>query len=308
MDKIIFIIMHGKKLPKRIESIQNKKIILITLMVSIVFGVLFLYINEKTKFSFKESLFLDKENNISNILTNYKKNKNFENVSILEKEKRESKYRELKSKITAKSYFILDVNNKKVLISEKENEKLPLASVTKLMTAYTALSYCNDNLKLELDKILIASDNESADYVASNCPNYQEFVDNMNYLAKKNNLNMTFINPSGLDINKETEASNYGTAVSVANLINLLYEKNPNILNHTTKNSYAGIQNTNEKVTSTPFLTGSKTGYTDMAGGNLVTIYEVGPESRFVIVVLGSTKEKRFTDTELLLNYLLENQ
>jgi D-alanyl-D-alanine carboxypeptidase (penicillin-binding protein 5/6) len=176
------------------------------------------------------------------------------------------------------------------------------------MTAYTALSYCNDNLKLELDKILIASDNESADYVASNCPNYQEFVDNMNYLAKKNNLDMTFINPSGLDINDETEASNYGTAVSVANLINLLYEKNPNILNHTTKNSYAGIQNTNIKVTSTPFLTGSKTGYTDMAGGNLVTIYEVGPESRFVIVVLGSTKEKRFTDTQLLLNYLLENQ
>lgn len=293
---------------KKLDNIKNKKLIVITIIISVIFSVSFFYVKEKTKFNFRGSLFLNKENNISGILNNYKRDKNFENISILVKQKRELEYKNLKGKIVAKSYLILDINNKKVFISEKENQKLPLASVTKLMTAYTALTYCNDNLKLELDKILIASDNESADYVASNCPNYDEFVKNMNYLARKNSLDMTFINPSGLDINDETEASNYGTAVSVANLINLVYEKNPSILNHTTKTNYEGIKNTNEKVSSTPFLIGSKTGYTDMAGGNLVTIYEVGPSSRFAIVVLGSTKEDRFTDTDLLLDYLLENQ
>ncbi len=303
-------------LRQKLNNIKNKKLISLTIIVSIIFIILFLYVREKTKFNFKESLFLNEKNksiNLSNILTNYKKDKklNINNISILEKKvemEKELKYKELKSKILAKSYLVLDLENKKVLISEKENLKLPLASISKLMTAYTALNYCNDNLKLELDKILMASDNEKADYVASSCPNYDEFIKNMNYLAKKNNLDMTFINPSGLDINEESEASNYGTASSVAKLINLVYEKNSNILSHTTKKTYEGIKNTNEKVSSTPFLIGSKTGFTDMAGGNLVTIYEIGPNSRFAVVVLGSTKEGRFRDTELLVNYFLENQ
>ncbi len=303
-------------LRQKLNNIKNKKLIMLTVIISIIFSVLFFYVREKTKFNFKESLFLNEENkniNLSNLLSNYKKDKNLNinNISILEKKEemeKELEYKKLKSKILAKSYLVLDLENKKVLISEKENLKLPLASVTKLMTAYTALNYCNDNLKLELDKILIASDNEKADYVASSCPNYDEFIKNMNYLAKKNNLDMTFINPSGLDINEESEASNYGTASSVAKLINLVYEKNSNILSHTTKKNYEGIKNTNEKVSSTPFLVGSKTGFTDMAGGNLVTIYEIGPNSRFVVVVLGSTKEGRFVDTELLVNYFLENQ
>lgn len=299
-----------------LEKIQNKKFILISVIFTIVFVVLFLYTKDKTKFNFKEALFLNKENNISNVISSYKENRNkelqFNKVSILEKEKRELEYKDLKSKIVAKSYLIIDLQNKnsqdKLIVSQRENERLPLASITKLMTAYTALNYCNDDLKLELDKILIASDNESADYVANNCPNYEEFIKNMNNLAKKNNLDMNFINPSGLDIEDETKASNYGTAASVAKLINLLYIKNPDILSHTTKQSYDGIINTNENAKNTPFLTGSKTGYTDMAGGNLVTIYEIGPGSKFAIVVLGSTKENRFIDTKILLNYYLKSK
>lgn len=295
-----------------LEKIQNKKFILISVIFTIIFVVLFLYTKEKTKFNFKEALFLNKENNISNIISSYKENRNkelqFNKVSILEKEKRELEYKELKSKITAKSYLIIDLQNKKTIVSQRENERLPLASITKLMTAYTALNYCNDVLKLELDKILIASDNERADHVANNCPNYEEFINNMNNLAKKNNLEMNFINPSGLDIEDETKASNYGTAASVARLINLLYIKNPDILSHTTKQSYEGIKNTNENAKNTPFLIGSKTGYTDMAGGNLVTIYEIGPGSKFAIVVLGSTKENRFIDTNLLLIYYLKSK
>ncbi len=295
-----------------LEKIQNNKFILISILSTLIFTALFFYGKDQNKFNFKQALFLNKENNISSILSNYKKNSNqnleFNKVSILEKEKRELEYKELKNKIIAKSYLVIDLQNKKTVISQKENERLPLASITKLMTAYTALNYCNDNLKLELDRILIASDNESADYVANNCPNYEEFIKNMNYLAKKNNLEISFVNPSGLDINHETEASNYGTASSVAKLINLVYEKNSSILSHTTKQSYDGIKNTNESVKNTPFLIGSKTGYTDMAGGNLVTIYEIGPGSRFAIVVLGSTKEDRFRDTDLLLDYYLKNK
>jgi D-alanyl-D-alanine carboxypeptidase len=176
------------------------------------------------------------------------------------------------------------------------------------MTAYVALNYCNDKLKHELDKVLIASDNNKAEFIANNCPNYEEFIKNMNYTARRNDLNMSFINPSGLDINDETEASNYGSAIAVAKLINLVYEKNSNILSHTTKDKYDGIENTNSNVDSIPFLIGSKTGFTDVAGGNLATIYEVGSELRFAIVVLGSTKEGRFIDTQTLFNQYLKNR
>ncbi|MDQ5957408.1 MAG: hypothetical protein QG614_383 [Patescibacteria group bacterium] len=208
--------------------------------------------------------------------------------------------------IKAKSYLVYDLNTKKVLIGYNENKILPLASVSKLMTAYVAEKNCADKLKVELDRLLIASDNSAADDIAANCPNYNQFIDMMNEEVKKNSLNMKFINPSGLDINDETEASNFGDAVSVAKLLNMLYELDSNRLSHTTADIFKTIKNTNQIADNLPFLVGGKTGFTDMAGGNLSTIYNI-MGTRIAVVVLGSTKEDRFTDTILLLKSYLNN-
>jgi D-alanyl-D-alanine carboxypeptidase (penicillin-binding protein 5/6) len=175
------------------------------------------------------------------------------------------------------------------------------------MTSYVALKVCRDDLKLELDKILIESDNIAADNVADNCPNFSEFVEKMNYYTKFFNLNMSFENPSGLDKKDETEATNFGDAVSVAKLINILQKENPKLLFHTANNYYKNYKNTNEYAETYPFLIGSKTGYTDMAGGNLATIFEIGPDEKIAIVVLNSTKEGRFQDVKYLLKSYLEN-
>ena len=43
-----------------------------------------------------------------------------------------------------------------------------------------------------------------------------------------------------------------------------------------------------------------KTGFTDLALGNLGVVIEMGPANPVVIVVLHSTKEGRFTDVETL--------
>lgn len=197
--------------------------------------------------------------------------------------------------------MLYDLSKDKVIVGESEKDLMPIASVSKLMTAYVSLKLCRDDLKKDLNKILIESDNVAADYIAENCPNTLDFIEKMNYYVKLNSLNMNFKNPTGLDINDETEASNFGDALSVAKLINILHKENSSLLYHTTNNFFQGLKNTNEYASSFPFLVGSKTGYTDMAGGNLATLFEIGPEDKISIVVLGSTKEERFSDVKYIL-------
>jgi D-alanyl-D-alanine carboxypeptidase len=50
-----------------------------------------------------------------------------------------------------------------------------------------------------------------------------------------------------------------------------------------------------------PDLLLSKTGYTDLAGGNLVIVYDAGINHPIAIVVLGSTEDGRFTDVSQLI-------
>ena len=53
---------------------------------------------------------------------------------------------------------------------------------------------------------------------------------------------------------------------------------------------------------SVPGLLASKTGYTDLANGNLVIAFNVGPMHPVIVAVLGSSQEGRFTDVEKLVN------
>ena len=50
-----------------------------------------------------------------------------------------------------------------------------------------------------------------------------------------------------------------------------------------------------------PGLLRSKTGFTDLAGGNLAVIFDAGMNHPVAIVVLGSTQSGRFTDVKTLM-------
>ena len=287
---------------------KNKYLFYFLLISLLIFGVFsFIISSDPYNFNYK---------NYNKIFTEFKKKLNIKNLKNLENSNSNTlnlelennlKSLNLEKKIKAESFLIYDISRSKVILGYNENTKRPLASVTKLMTAYIATLECKDNLKDKLDSLLIASDNSSADNIAENCPNYDDFVKKMNSLAVKNNLNLSFANPSGLDINDEKEASNFGDAISVAKLMNMLYIVNPKMLEHTTKDNFNLIKNTNEYAEKLSFLLGSKTGYTDIAGGNLVTMYEITPGYKIAIVILGSTKQDRFTDTFLLLKSYLNN-
>jgi D-alanyl-D-alanine carboxypeptidase len=60
-------------------------------------------------------------------------------------------------------------------------------------------------------------------------------------------------------------------------------------------------ENTNTGAAATTGIIGSKTGYTDLAGGNLVVVVDIGIDHPVVIAVLGSSRDGRFVDVERLI-------
>lgn len=135
------------------------------------------------------------------------------------------------------------------------------------------------------------------------------FVKRMNDKARSIGLlDTTFNNPTGLDVNASTSGA-YGTARDMAMLYEYIWRHYPEIFSATalpevTIKSETGIEhrvkNTNADVARIPGVIGSKTGYTDLAGGNLVLIVDAGVAHPIVIAVLGSTRDDRFRDVEAL--------
>lgn len=116
--------------------------------------------------------------------------------------------------------------------------------------------------------------------------------------------NTRFNNPSGLDLD-EAESGGYSNASEVAQLFAYVLKNNPHLLEATSEEadqfmSDNGLlhpaKNTNESFPSIPGLLASKTGYTDLAGGNLAIAYDVGINYPVVVVVLGSGYKDRFDD------------
>lgn len=267
-------------------------------------------------------------------------------VSSSVKPAKEDPYATLK--LSAKSAYVWDIQTHRKLFGLNEQERLPLASVTKIMTALVAsenlapdthMLVTNKDLEEDGDNglygqetwkfsdllkfTLIVSSNDGASAIArtvgmrfvsaSSSPEEAKaaFIDHMNKKAEMMNLTRThYFNESGLDLSP-TQAGAYGSTRDMAMLLEYVFKKFPNILTPTT-NSEIDIRsednivhhavNTNEGVEHITGIIGSKTGYTDLAGGNLVIIFDVGLNHPVVIAVLGSTREGRFTDVHELID------
>jgi D-alanyl-D-alanine carboxypeptidase len=139
--------------------------------------------------------------------------------------------------------------------------------------------------------------------------NTSTFVHFMNYKAEQLGLTQTyFLNPTGLDENG-TVSGGYGSAKDVAVLMSYILKHYPSLLVSTTQekitvssldNRKIGAQNTNSVVSTIPGIIASKTGLTDLAGGNLAIAFDASFGEPFIVVVLGSTEEGRFTDVQKL--------
>ena len=236
--------------------------------------------------------------------------------------------------IQAKAAYVYDVAHQKVLYEKNADVTLPLASITKIMTANVAVeSLAKDatisiqpsalaqdgdsglltgekwNFTKLLDYTLAVSSNDGAAAVAEAVgPN---FVDLMNQKTALLNLSsMHFYNETGLDVSP-AQSGGYGSAADVTRLFKYTLDTHPEIFTPTTYQRFTVSSldnvkhiaiNTDADLDKIPGIIGSKTGFTDLAGGNLVVVYDASLNYPIIVVVLGSTYDGRFSDMTDLIN------
>ncbi|MEK7173576.1 MAG: serine hydrolase, partial [Patescibacteria group bacterium] len=136
----------------------------------------------------------------------------------------------------------------------------------------------------------------------------------MNEYAHGLNLTGTlFQNPTGLDLKENTSsASNISTAHDLALLMKHAYSHPlladsaaaASITVYSDEGRKHHADTTHDVLITNPGVISGKTGFTDAAGGALLTVAEAPLGQLSIIVVLGSTREGRFTDTKALLDWL----
>lgn len=159
--------------------------------------------------------------------------------------------------------------------------------------------------------MLVRSSNDAAfaisDFLqkAIDSQNQLLFVNEMNLFASRLGLEKTyFLNQTGLDIDERVSGA-YGTAKETERLFAHLVINKPEIVSVTaspqvTIYSLAGkkhaFESTAKPIMHIHGLIAVKTGYTELAGGNLVFAWTPAPGMQFIAVILGSSYEGRFQD------------
>lgn len=247
--------------------------------------------------------------------------------------------------LEARAAYVFDIKENRELFALNEETQLPLASITKLMTALivSELLGSEDMVTIEnaavaqsgdsglraserfrardlLDLTLLESSNDGAYALAAaagartqsgrDVDPYSIFIKHMNDRARELALVQTYYtNATGLD-NGENVSGGYGSARDIAFLFKYIILSAPDavaatryeMLELTSSETIHTARNTNDVIYRIPGLIASKTGYTDLAGGNLAVVFDVGINHPLVAVVLGSTQEGRFRDIQKLIS------
>ncbi len=242
--------------------------------------------------------------------------------------------------VSAKSVKVVLVRGKfsKVLYSKNSKELLPIASLTKLLTALVAKENLNLDQSFKIKKVLkednlynlkpgleflgkdlmllmLVSSNNTAAFTLAQSLGEKSFIKLMQKKALELGMENTLIyNPTGLDPDFPEEKYNLSTA---EDLIKLLRE----ILNHkdiftilSTEETKIvsqkellvfNLRNTNRLLGNNGVLAG-KTGSTPLAKECLALIVK-GPYegSYFLIVILAS--DQRYKDAKIILDWLQTN-
>lgn len=252
--------------------------------------------------------------------------------------------------LEAQSVIVKNLRTGEVLYEKDAYISMPLASITKIMSAVTARNIFkkDQNVQIQLadiapegdtalivgehwklskllDFTLVGSSNDGAAAVANSAKRFLKkteqtdsdenpFIAEMNALAEKLGMEKSYFrNESGLDTSAGVGGK--GSANDIAILYEYTLRHHPDLFEATTADSfsvntidgnYHTISNTNEIVNQLPNLIGSKTGFTDLAGGNLAVVIDPSLNDPIAIVVLGSSRDGRFTDVKKLSNAVLD--
>lgn len=240
--------------------------------------------------------------------------------------------------LTARSAILYDFSSDKILFSANSDVKLPIASLTKLMTAVVVFENVNQNdiitiTKSVIDKskeegggndlyenekikasellkfMLIRSSNVAAYSFSEHMgKNYGlDLVEMMNQKAWKLEMDSTFFTEAaGLD-----DKNSFSTSKDLVKLVkySLRYQELYEILKTQKAQIYSidgnfrhQVFNTNQLLGKLFNIIGGKTGFTELAGESIVLVTQSpNLSSQLIAVVLGSND--RFAEAETLINW-----
>ncbi|MDE6583698.1 MAG: D-alanyl-D-alanine carboxypeptidase, partial [Clostridia bacterium] len=236
---------------------------------------------------------------------------------------------------SARAAAVIETTTKRKLFATNENQRLPMASTTKIMTAITAIERCRDlDEKFEISPkavgvpgtslylrkgdvystrdllyaLMLISGNDASVAIAEHVAgSTSEFVTMMNETAKKIGVeNSHFANTHGLDADGHYTTA-YDLAVITAYALDndtfreIVSTKNTKITNGNGENRY--LKNKNKLLSTLDGCIGVKTGFTDDAGRCLVSAIEKNG-MRVVCVVLNCGP--MFEESAILLKECVE--
>ena len=239
--------------------------------------------------------------------------------------------------IEGKAAIVYDLATGEALYEKNSRSQLPLASLTKLLTVYAAhealrpgdiVTITESSLRPEGDSgfvlgerfrfgdlarfALVTSSNDATAAIAEAAASAKGVTgkDLLANAADSLGLAQTYaLNGTGLDESLSVSGA-YGSARDVAVLAGALRAAAPEVADATTfaASSVTSLEgfshslpNTNQQIVRIPNALLSKTGFTDLAGGNLAVVYDAGMGHPVAVVVLGSSREGRFSDVAALI-------
>ncbi|MBI2600750.1 D-alanyl-D-alanine carboxypeptidase [Candidatus Daviesbacteria bacterium] len=236
---------------------------------------------------------------------------------------------------SAKAVLVKDLTSGSVLYQKNASSRLPIASTTKIMTALTSSEYFAQNTVLTVSQaasiggsttglykgevisfrsllygMLLNSGNDAAFAIAENYPGgVVGFVSAMNKKVAQLNLKNThFDNPAGFD-----SSNHFSSAFDLAkiteeslknsNLTRVFSTKDTEVFSWDKKYKHQ-LHNLNKLLSQVSGVLGVKTGYTEQAKENLVTLVD-RKGHKILVVVLGS--EDRFGESTNLIEWAYQN-
>lgn len=245
--------------------------------------------------------------------------------------------------ITSKNVLLYNMNDNEVIYEKNSNEKVEIASLTKIMTAIVAIEKSDDlNKQVVIDNrtlkgiedyaqagfkvgdkvsimdllygVLLPSGADAVNAIAINAfGGKAKFVSLMNEEAKKIGLKDTeFDNPIGMD-----SKNNYSTASDLGKLLSYALKNDTFKKVYTTKRYKIASLNLTLKSTLLTYgktmnvdnIKGAKSGFTDGAGLCLASIANYS-DVNYMLVVLGASptvKSNAVRDSLEIYNYYDKN-
>jgi len=244
--------------------------------------------------------------------------------------------------IVSSSAILMDADTGEVLYGKNISQKMYPASITKILTGLLAMEICHSDEFITVsasavkiprgyahialtagDKIsvgnamyatMLASANDAANALAEHVGGTQEeFADLMNKRAEEiGTQNSNFVNASGIP------SKNHYTTVYDMALITREASQNEAFMRYFGASSYIlpafNMQTQETEIINYQFMLqedkeeynsdviGGKIGYTGQAGHTMSTVAQRNGRT-LICVVLGSTRDGKYSDTQMLLDY-----